>query len=45
MATQIGAGPAMFLIGMKQLMIFFALMTIVNIPIYIFLWGKASVVK
>jgi hypothetical protein len=45
MATQIGAGPAMFLIGMKQLMIFFALMTFINIPIYVFLWGKASVVK
>ena len=26
-------------------MIFFALMTFINIPIYVFLWGKTSVVK
>ncbi len=45
MATQIGAGPTMFLIGMKQLMIYFFCMTIINVPIYVFLWGKATVVK
>ena len=45
MATQLGAGPSMFLIGMKQLMYFFIVMSIINIPIYVFLWGQASIVK
>jgi hypothetical protein len=39
---EIGAGPSMFLIGLKQLIIFFFIMVIINIPIYTILGGAST---
>jgi len=41
LAKEINIGPAMFLMTAKQLMVFFFVMTIINIPNY-FLFHKSS---
>lgn len=40
MAKEIGLGPTMFLITAKKLAWFFLLVSILNIPIYLFLWNS-----
>lgn len=38
MAKEIGLGPSLFLITVRKLTCFFFLVSVINIPIYMFLW-------
>jgi hypothetical protein len=45
LARELGVGPSMFLISIKKLALFFFIMTIINIPVYVFLYGRNNILK
>lgn len=42
MSQEIGVGPTMFLMSAKSLAILFFVLTIINIPCYVFYWGSSA---
>jgi len=42
LAQEIGIGPSMLLLTVKQTIIFFVVLTIVNVPYYIALYGVST---
>ena len=42
LAQEIGIGPSMFLLTIKKLILYFTLLTIINIPLFFFYYGSSS---